>query len=73
MVFASASTADVTVTLTREDLNKILLDQTEVEAEIVSGNIAVSGKHTGAFDEFLAALVTFDGWYNVVTPVQAKQ
>jgi hypothetical protein len=39
----------------------------------MSGNIKVSGKNTGAFDEFLAALVTFDGWYSVVTSVQAKQ
>jgi alkyl sulfatase BDS1-like metallo-beta-lactamase superfamily hydrolase len=64
--------ADVTVTLTRADLNKILLGKTKVETEIMSGNIKVSGKNPEAFDEFLAALVTFDGWYQVVMPIGTK-
>jgi alkyl sulfatase BDS1-like metallo-beta-lactamase superfamily hydrolase len=63
---------DAKVTLTREALSRVLEGKSKLDDELKSGGIKVTGKSPKAFDDFVGALVTFDGWYNAVTPVVAK-
>jgi alkyl sulfatase BDS1-like metallo-beta-lactamase superfamily hydrolase len=67
-----ASDADATVALTRTALNGIIEGQAKLADQISAGKIKVTGQKPKALDEFVALLVTFDGWYNVVTPIGAK-
>jgi hypothetical protein len=65
-----SSKADAKVTLTREALNRE--GTSKLDDELRSGGIKVAGASPKAFDDFVSALVAFDGWYHVVTPVEAK-
>lgn len=67
-----ASDADATITLTRAALNDSLEGKAKLDDQISAGKIKVTGMRPKALDEFVALLDTFDGWYNVVTPVGAK-
>jgi alkyl sulfatase BDS1-like metallo-beta-lactamase superfamily hydrolase len=67
-----ASDADATIALTRAALNDILEGKAKLDDQISAGKVKVTGKRPKALDEFVALLDTFDGWYNVVTPVGAK-
>ena len=67
-----ASDADATITLTRTALNDILEGKATLDDQIKSGKIKLKGKRPEALKEFVSMLDTFDGWYNVVTPIEAK-
>lgn len=66
-----AADADVTVTLTREKLNDILLGQTTLEKAVASGDVQVDGD-ADKLGDLVSMLDTFDFWFNIVTPVTAK-
>jgi alkyl sulfatase BDS1-like metallo-beta-lactamase superfamily hydrolase len=59
--------ADATITVTREMLNKVLIGETTIEAEVASGQILVNGSQT-ALPDLLGLLVDFKFWFNIVTP-----
>jgi alkyl sulfatase BDS1-like metallo-beta-lactamase superfamily hydrolase len=67
-----ASDADVTITLTRTALNELLEGKVKIDDQIKSGKIKLTGKKPEALNEFISMLVTYDAWYNIVTPIGAK-
>lgn len=58
---------DATVTLTRDELNKIIMSKTGLEDGINSGNIKIDGDKAKVAELF-SLLDTFDVWFNIVTP-----
>ncbi len=66
-----ASDADVTLTLTADEFRNLAEGKTTTDAAIKTGDIKLSGSQA-ILDDFLALFITFDGWYNVVTPVEVK-
>jgi alkyl sulfatase BDS1-like metallo-beta-lactamase superfamily hydrolase len=65
----SEPTANATVTLDRETLNKILSGQSEVATEIESGTVQVDGSRD-KFGELMGSLDELGSnfWFNIVTP-----
>lgn len=59
--------ADVTLTLTRETLNQIILQETTLQDAASSGDVQVDG-NLDAVTELLLLLVDFEFWFNIVTP-----
>lgn len=64
---AQAEHADVTITLTRNALNEVILRQATLQAKVASGEIKVDGDKTKV-PELLSYMDTFDFWFNIVTP-----
>ena len=62
---------DATYTLTRTDLDNVLLGQARVEDLVKEGKVKVEGT-PGKVTELLALLDTFDFWFDVITPNQAE-
>lgn len=62
-----ADKADVTVTLTRDALNKVILKETTLADAIGAGDVKISGNRA-KLDELVSYLDTFDLWFNIVTP-----
>ncbi len=62
-----AKDADASITLKRETLNQIVLQQTTVKDAIASGAVNVEGSQE-KLDELLSYLDTFEFWFNIVTP-----
>lgn len=62
-----ASDADVSLQLSRESLNNILLKQTTMKDAVGKGDVKVSGDQ-GKLDEMLSYLDSFEFWFNIVTP-----
>jgi alkyl sulfatase BDS1-like metallo-beta-lactamase superfamily hydrolase len=62
-----AAAADATVTLTRDTLNKIILQETKLEDAISSGAVKVSGNQA-KLAEVISYLDNFEFWFNIVTP-----
>jgi alkyl sulfatase BDS1-like metallo-beta-lactamase superfamily hydrolase len=62
-----ADNADTTITLTRETLNNIMLQQTKLDDAISSGAVKISGDQTKLRD-LVSYLDTFEFWFNIVTP-----
>ncbi|MDT4864157.1 putative alkyl/aryl-sulfatase YjcS [compost metagenome] len=62
-----AKDADATVTLTRDTLNKIVLQETTLKDAIGKGDIKVTGSE-GKLEELVSYLDNFDFWFNIVTP-----
>ncbi|MBN3762223.1 alkyl sulfatase dimerization domain-containing protein [Burkholderia sp. Ac-20365] len=63
----SSNSADASVTMTREDLNNIMLGTTNMQKLIMSGTAKVDG-NSQKLGEFLTWLDNFDFWFNIVTP-----
>jgi alkyl sulfatase BDS1-like metallo-beta-lactamase superfamily hydrolase len=59
--------ADATVTLSRDTLNNIILQQTKLDDAVSSGAVKTSGDQTKLRD-LVSYLDTFDFWFNIVTP-----
>ncbi len=66
-----AKNADLTLTLTRRSLDNVLLKQNTIKEEIDKGDIKVQGD-INKLTELLGYLDTFDFWFNIVTPNEAK-
>lgn len=63
----TSNSADASVTMTREDLNNIMLGSTNMQKLIMSGTAKVDG-NSQKLGEFLTWLDNFDFWFNIVTP-----
>jgi alkyl sulfatase BDS1-like metallo-beta-lactamase superfamily hydrolase len=62
-----ADDADATVTLTRDTLNSIILQETKLADAISSGDVKVSGDQA-KLEELVSYLDTFEFWFDIVTP-----
>lgn len=62
-----ADNADATVTLSRDTLNNIILQQTTLQQAISSGDVKVTGNQA-KLQDVVANLDTFEFWFNIVTP-----
>ena len=58
---------DATITLTRDELNAIIMKKSGLEDGIKSGKIKISGDKNKVH-EFFSLLDHFDVWFNIVTP-----
>lgn len=58
---------DVSLTLTKNDLNKILIYPNQLNKMISDGKIQVKGD-PAKVKEFLSLMDTFNFWFNIVTP-----
>ena len=65
------SDADVTLTLTSAEFIKIAEGTTTIDKAVKAGDIKLTGSQA-KLDEFLSYFITFDAWYNVVTPIERK-
>jgi len=63
----SLKSADATVTMTRADLNDIMMGKTNMQKLVMAGNVKVDG-NSQKLGEFVSWLDTFDFWFNIVTP-----
>lgn len=59
--------ADVTVTMSKDTLDRIALKQTGFLKQVLTGGIAISGERL-SFLRFMAQLDEADGRFNIVTP-----
>ena len=64
---AQADDADATVTLSRDTLNDIVLQQTTLDDAIGAGDVTVEGDQA-KLGELVSYLDTFEFWFNIVTP-----
>ena len=62
-----ADDADVTLTLTREALNGIILGEEKLDAAVSGGDVKLTGDQ-GKLTEVVSYLDTFPFWFNIVTP-----
>ena len=62
-----AAKADATITLTRETLNQIVLQQTTLKDAIDAGDVEIAGSQA-KLEEMLSYLDSFEFWFNIVTP-----
>ena len=58
---------DVELTMTMAIMNRIQLKETDFDAAIESGDVAIVGDKA-TFDNFLTMLDDFNFWFNIVTP-----
>ena len=58
---------DSTLTLSKQTLDAIQLKQTTMQDAMARGDVKVEGR-PGAFGELMGMLVTYPGWFNIVTP-----
>jgi alkyl sulfatase BDS1-like metallo-beta-lactamase superfamily hydrolase len=63
----TSDTADASITMTREDLNNIMLGTTNMQKLVMSGGAKVEG-NSQQLGEFLTWLDTFEFYFNIVTP-----
>jgi alkyl sulfatase BDS1-like metallo-beta-lactamase superfamily hydrolase len=64
---ARADDADATLTLSRNTLNDIILQQTTAAEAVSAGDIHVEGDQS-KLEELVSYLDTFEFWFNIVTP-----
>ena len=62
-----ADDADATVTLTRDTLNDIILQQTGLQDAVSSGDVSIEGDQA-KLEELVSYLDTFEFWFDIVTP-----
>jgi alkyl sulfatase BDS1-like metallo-beta-lactamase superfamily hydrolase len=62
-----AKDADATISLTRDTLNRIVLQETSLKDAISGGDVQIRGSE-GKLEEMLSYLDSFDFWFNIVTP-----
>jgi alkyl sulfatase BDS1-like metallo-beta-lactamase superfamily hydrolase len=63
----TSSAADASITMTRENLNNIMLGTTNMQKLVMSGDAKVDG-NSQQLGEFLTWLDTFEFYFNIVTP-----
>ena len=61
----------MTLTLTAAAIRNVAEGKTTIDDAVKAGDIKLSGSRA-SLDQFLSLFDTFDAWYNVVTPVEAK-
>jgi alkyl sulfatase BDS1-like metallo-beta-lactamase superfamily hydrolase len=64
---ARADDADATLTLTRDTLNDIILQQTTAADAVSSGDMQIEGDQA-KLEELVSYLDEFEFWFNIVTP-----
>jgi alkyl sulfatase BDS1-like metallo-beta-lactamase superfamily hydrolase len=64
---AQAQEADAKITLSRDALNDIFLQQTALDDAIQAGDVTVDGDQA-KLGELVSYLDTFEFWFNIVTP-----
>lgn len=64
---AQADQADATITLTRDNLNKIVLGETTLEQAVTAGDVKIDGD-SEKLTQLVSMLDTFEFWFNIVTP-----
>jgi alkyl sulfatase BDS1-like metallo-beta-lactamase superfamily hydrolase len=62
-----AESADAAVTLSRDTLNDIILQDTKLADAISSGDVKISGSQA-KLEEVVSYLDSFEFWFNIVTP-----
>jgi len=62
-----ATGADATITLSRDALNQIVLQETTLQAAVQAGTVKIAGSQA-RLDEVLSYLDSFEFWFNIVTP-----
>ena len=55
------------MTLTRDTLNDIILQQTTLADAISAGDVSVQGDQA-KLEELVSSLDSFEFWFNIVTP-----
>lgn len=63
----NSKAADATVTMTRANLNDIMMGKTNMQKLVMAGDVKVDG-NSQKLGEFVSWLDTFDFWFNIVTP-----
>ncbi|RFU48725.1 alkyl/aryl-sulfatase [Paraburkholderia sp. DHOC27] len=63
----TSDTADASVTMTRADLNEVMMGNTSMEKLVMGGKAKISGS-APKLGEFVSWLDNFDFWFNIVTP-----
>ena len=64
---AQAEDADAKITLSRDALNDIFLQQTTLDDAVQAGDVTVEGDQA-KLGELVSYLDTFEFWFNIVTP-----
>jgi alkyl sulfatase BDS1-like metallo-beta-lactamase superfamily hydrolase len=64
---AQSPKADATLTLSRDTLNNIILQQTSLDDAVKNGSVKVAGDG-GKVHDLVSYLDNFDFWFNIVTP-----
>lgn len=62
-----ADNADATITLTRDNLNGIVLGDTTLDKAVADGSIKVTGDNA-KLGQLVSMLDNFEFWFNIVTP-----
>ena len=62
-----AEKADATITMRRDTLNDVVLQQTTIKDAIGSGDVKIDGSQA-KLEEMLSYLDSFEFWFNIVTP-----
>ena len=62
-----SATADATLTIAKQTLDRVQLKQVTMEQALASGDARLDGRRE-AFGEFMALLDDFPFWFNIVTP-----
>ena len=55
------------MTMTRTDLNEVMMGNTSMEKLVMAGKAKISGS-APKLGEFVSWLDNFDFWFNIVTP-----
>jgi alkyl sulfatase BDS1-like metallo-beta-lactamase superfamily hydrolase len=59
--------ADATITLSRETLNKIILGEVTLPKAVTAGDVKIQGDAT-KLEQLVNSLDTFEFWFNIITP-----
>ena len=59
--------ADVTLSLPRATLDKVILQEADLKAELASGGISIEGA-ADKLGELFSLMDGVDFWFNIVTP-----
>jgi alkyl sulfatase BDS1-like metallo-beta-lactamase superfamily hydrolase len=59
--------ADATITMTRTDLNNIMMGPTNMQKLVMAGNAKIDGD-SQKLGDFVSWLDTFEFYFNIVTP-----
>jgi alkyl sulfatase BDS1-like metallo-beta-lactamase superfamily hydrolase len=62
-----AGDADATVTLSRDTLNSIILQETKLDEAVNVGDVEIKG-NAGKLNELVSYLDHFEFWFNIATP-----
>ncbi|WP_229515801.1 alkyl/aryl-sulfatase [Paraburkholderia terrae] len=63
----TANNADASITMTRADLNNVMLGSTSMQKLVMSGGAKIDG-NSQKLGEFISWLDNFDFYFNIVTP-----